>query len=96
METNSLLNIEVAYAKAEEQLILAVQLEQGATLEEAIKRSGILQRFPEIDLKRQSVGVFSQPRDLSDLVQEGDRIEIYRPLSIDPKEARRLRARLKS
>ena len=92
MEKNDWLAIEVAYAKPEEQLILTLQVSAGATLEEAIRQSGILQRFPEIDLETQAVGVFSQPRELSDLVREGDRIEIYRPLLMDPKEARRLKA----
>ena len=57
-----------------------------------IDRSGILDIFPEIDLGKQKVGIFSQARGLMDIVKEGDRIEIYRLLVIDPKEARRKRA----
>ncbi len=93
MATNNLLSIEVAYAKPEEQVILTLQVSTGTTLGEAIRQSGILQRFPEIDLQQQAIGVFSQPRKLTDGVEEGDRIEIYRPLLIDPKEARRLKAK---
>jgi putative ubiquitin-RnfH superfamily antitoxin RatB of RatAB toxin-antitoxin module len=93
MEISKLIRIEVAYAKPEVQVILALELEAGATIEEAIQRSGLLERFPEIDLAQQAVGVFSQPRQLNEVVKEGDRIEIYRPLKQDPKEARREKAR---
>jgi len=87
------LTIEVAYAKPEEQVILSLEVRAGICLEEAIRQSGILERFPEIDLEQQAIGIFSQPRTLSDRVVAGDRIEIYRPLLADPKEARRLRAK---
>ena len=85
--------IEVAYARPDKQIILTVEVEEQSTIETAIQRSGILTAFPEINLAKQSVGVFSKPRSLSDLVEEGDRIEIYRPLIIDPKEARRAKAK---
>ena len=52
-----------------------------------------LQKFPELELAKLRVGVFSKPRQLTDRVQEGDRIEIYRRLLIDPKEARRIKAK---
>lgn len=92
MEKNEKLSIEVAYATAEQQVIATLQVEVGCTLEKAIERSGIPLQFPEIDLKKQPVGIFSQPKALDAEVQDGDRIEIYRELLADPKEIRRLKA----
>jgi uncharacterized protein len=88
--------IEVAYAKPERQLIIPLKIKPDSTVEEAILQSGILREFPEIDLKQQAVGVFSQPRQLMDKVLEGDRIEIYRPLAQDPKDRRRAKAKAKT
>ena len=87
------ITVEVAYATPEQQQIFVVQVLEGSSIETAIDRSGVLEMFPEIDLLQQKVGVFSKPRKLSDVVRAGERIEIYRPLLIDPKEARRKRAR---
>lgn len=87
------IRVEVAYARPDTQRILGVEVEAGCTIETAIRNSGILDLFPEIDLATQAVGIFSKARRLSDLVNAGDRIEIYRPLVIDPKEARRARER---
>lgn len=86
------ITVEVAYATPEQQRIIELQVAVACTIEAAIKQSGILELFPDIDLSKQQVGVFSQPRQLTDIVNDGDRIEIYRPLAIDPKEARRARA----
>jgi hypothetical protein len=86
------IKVEVAYATPETQRIVEVLVPEGSTIEAVIDRSGVLEIFPEIDLMKQPVGIFSQKKKLSDLVSEGDRIEIYRPLVIDPKEARRRRA----
>ncbi|MHB1948366.1 MAG: RnfH family protein [Gammaproteobacteria bacterium] len=93
MEHDKYIFIEIAYARPDQQKILSVEVKEGATIEEAIDRSGILEIFPEIDLTKQKVGIFSQIKKLTDRVKEGDRIEIYRPLLIDPKEARRKRAK---
>jgi len=87
-----LLAVEVAYARAEEQVVLALEVEPGTTLREAIARSGLLARFPEIDLRVNGVGVFGRVRNVDEVVAAGDRIEIYRPLPEDPKEIRRRRA----
>jgi putative ubiquitin-RnfH superfamily antitoxin RatB of RatAB toxin-antitoxin module len=95
MAMNKLIRVEVAYARPDLQQIVALEVEAGSTIEKVIQQSGIMGLFPEINLARQKVGIFSKPRDLSDLVNDGDRIEIYRPLIIDPKEARRARARKK-
>lgn len=87
-----MLNVEVAYAKFDQQLIVEIQILPGTTLESAIRQSGILALFPEINLETASFGVFSMPKDRSFVVNSGDRIEIYRSLLIDPKEARRIKA----
>jgi len=87
------IKIEVAYATSKQQCIIAIQVDADCTLEEAIDCSGILRVFPEIDLVKQKVGVFGKQRKLTDLLQQDDRIEIYRSLIIDPKEARRKRAK---
>ncbi len=86
------LNIEVAYALPEKQFLLPVKVANGATIEDVIIASGILSLGADIDLKKNKVGIYSRPAKLGDLVQDGDRIEIYRPLLADPKELRRKRA----
>jgi putative ubiquitin-RnfH superfamily antitoxin RatB of RatAB toxin-antitoxin module len=90
------MNVEVAYAKPGEQVILSLAVAEGETVEAVIRKSGILERFPEIDLEQNRVGIFSKPCKLDQSVRTGDRIEIYRPLIADPKEARRTRATRKS
>lgn len=67
-------------------------VEPGATIESVIHASGMLARYPEIDLGKNEVGIFSRRKKITDEVNEGDRVEIYRPLQCDPKEARRARA----
>ena len=89
----AVIKVEVVYGDSRQQKLLAVEVEKDATIEEVIHRSGILDVFPEIDLDKNKVGVFSKQKKLLDLVQDGDRIEIYRSLQIDPKEARRTRAK---
>ncbi|MDI1279725.1 RnfH family protein [Methylobacter sp.] len=87
-----MVNVEVAYAKPEQQIIVTLAMEEGATVEAAIKASGLLELFPEIALSELKAGIFGVACKLDQLVREGDRIEIYRPLVHDPKEARRQRA----
>lgn len=70
---------------------VAVELAAGATLVDALRASGLLERHPQIDLAVLKVGVWSEIRSLDAPLRERDRVEIYRPLQIDPKEARRLR-----
>ena len=84
--------VEVAYATPKKQLILVVPFQDAMTAEQAINESGILQRFPELDIASSSVGIFSKPCKLDTPLREGDRVEIYRPLIADPKEVRRQRA----
>lgn len=84
--------VEVAYARPESQLILEVDGEEGITVAEAIERSGITKAYPEINLDEQKVGIFGKATTLKTVLVEGDRVEIYRKLIADPKEARRKRA----
>lgn len=90
----AMITIEVAYAKPDAQILLSVQVPLGTTLLEAVERSGIVRQFPEINLQAATLGIFSriEKNPASYIVQEGDRVEIYRPLLIDPKEARKARA----
>jgi len=85
--------VEVAYALPKRQVILALDVAADATIEAVIRRSGILEQFPDIDLASNKVGVFGKPAKLSDTLRPGDRVEIYRPLIADPKEVRKQRAR---
>ncbi len=85
--------IEVAYAAStREQVVVSFDIPAGSTVEHAIRVSGILDRFPHIDLSADAVGIFGQRASLKDTVSNGDRVEIYRPLVVDPKQARKRRA----
>jgi putative ubiquitin-RnfH superfamily antitoxin RatB of RatAB toxin-antitoxin module len=86
------LHIEVAYALPERQLVIPLLVDEGTSVERAIVLSGLLERRQDIDLAVNRVGVFSRPVKLTDKVSDGDRIEIYRPLTADPREIRRRRA----
>ena len=86
------IQVEVAYALPDQQVILTLNVPAGTNVEEIIKRSGILERFPEIDLTQNKIGVFSKLTKLDALLRNKDRVEIYRPLIADPKEVRRKRA----
>lgn len=88
----SRVRVQVVYARADEQVVLSVEAPPDATIERVIRDSGILTRFPEIDVAHHAVGIYGVRASLRDPVRDGDRIEIYRPLHVDPKEARRRRA----
>ena len=89
-------NIEVAYATPQRQALIRLEVLPGCTLRQAIERSGILREFPEISLAQCKLGIFGHLRQLDDPVEAGDRVEIYRELTADPKQARRLRAKRKA
>ncbi len=91
-----MISITVAYAKLNHQVEIPLQVEENCTVALAINRSGLLQQFPEIHLNKASVGINSRKVALDDLVCAGDRVEIYRPLLVDPKQARLKRALLSS
>jgi len=86
------LTVEVAYALPNQQLIIPVQVSHETTAEQAIKVSGILAKFPEIDLNQNQIGIFGKLIKLDTTLRNLDRIEIYRPLIADPKEVRKQRA----
>lgn len=90
--TEEKIEVEVAYAKPERQLILRVRGLVGMTVAQAIERSGIVEQFPEIDRASAKVGIFSKAAKMDQVLRAGDRVEIYRPLIADPKEARKKRA----
>jgi putative ubiquitin-RnfH superfamily antitoxin RatB of RatAB toxin-antitoxin module len=89
-----LIRVEVAYALPDRQKIIALTVEENCSVLDAAQRSGIDREFPEIDWTNAQFGIFSHPieQPAQQLVRDGDRIEIYRPLLIDPKEVRKQRA----
>jgi putative ubiquitin-RnfH superfamily antitoxin RatB of RatAB toxin-antitoxin module len=89
---NPLITIEVAYILPQQSLIIPLNIEMGSGVSQAIVLSNILTHFPHIDLNSVSVGIFGQICSLDHILTQGDRVEIYRPLLCDPKQARRNRA----
>ena len=87
--------IEVAYALPEEQVLISLDVEVGTTAEQAVKLSGILEQFPDIDLSKNKLGIFGKVTNADQILRDKDRVEIYRPLIADPKESRRRRAEKK-
>ena len=87
------LQIQVCYALPAESFIADLSLPEGATLAQAVRESGVLQRHPAIDLATQKLGIFGKLKPADTVLRDGDRIEIYRPLQADPKETRRRRAK---
>lgn len=83
------MQVEVVYLSKEKQIHLQVEMAPGSTLHQVLKQSGILLQCKELDIRHLSVGVFAKPKQLSDVVMPGDRVEIYRPLECDPKAMRR-------
>lgn len=88
----AMLTIEVVHAGVDRQLLRAVEVPAGSTVQQALLISGVGNEFPELDLTQCPVGIFGKAVSQARIVEQGDRIEIYRPLLADPKEIRRLRA----
>ena len=84
--------VEVAYALPEEQVIISIKVPTIFNVQQAIEKSGIQKKFPSIDLSKNKVGIFGKKTTLDHTLNDRDRIEIYRPLILDPKEMRRKRA----
>lgn len=84
--------VELVYALPDEQILLKSEVPKGTTIAEAVKLSGILAKFPEIDLGKNKFGIFGKLSKADTVLREKDRVEIYRPLIADPKEIRRKRA----
>lgn len=95
MDNNEKIFIEVAYALPEEQVLISLDVEQGTTVEQAVKLSGVLENFSDIDLTKNKFGIFGKATKLDEVLRDKDRVEIYRPLIADPKESRRKRAEKK-
>jgi len=89
------INIEVAYALPEQQVIIPLQVNVGTTVMQAIELSGVLEQFADIDITSSKVGIFGKAEKPDTELREKDRVEIYRPLIADPKESRRKRAEKK-
>ena len=87
-----MLQIQVCYARPDKQELVDLKLPEGATLQQALDQSGLLQKHPEIDLKKNKFGIFAKLSKLDAVLRDKDRVEIYRPLIADPKEVRRKRA----
>ena len=93
-DVGSMIRVVVAYSAAPRQVDhVELTLPAGATVDDALRASGLLERHPGIDIGTQKIGVWGKLRALSDPLREGDRVELYRPLKVDPKEARRQRHR---
>ena len=86
------INVELVYALPTQQMLLKSEVPKGTTIAEAVKLSGILDKFPEIDVEKGRFGIFGKLSKVDAVLRVKDRIEIYRPLIADPKEVRRKRA----
>ncbi len=88
------MQVEVVYATAEQQWLLVVEVAPGTTLREAVRLSGIAEQVPGLDVEACPLGIFGKVVNeaAKQAVEEGDRIELYRPLLVDPKEVRKQRA----
>jgi putative ubiquitin-RnfH superfamily antitoxin RatB of RatAB toxin-antitoxin module len=86
------LQVYVVYATPQEEFIHPMRVAPGTTIGQAIETSGVLARFPEINLVTQPVGIYARKKTLETVLRDRDRVEIYRPLVADPKDSRRKRA----
>ncbi len=84
--------VEIAYALPHQQILLSQQIPPETTAEQAIRQSGLLEKYPEIDLAKNKVGIFGKLAKLETVLRDKDRVEIYRALIADPKEVRKKRA----
>ncbi len=83
------INVGVAYAGNKKQVWLKLDVPEGSSIQQVIELSGLLEQFPEIDLSNQKVGIFGKISKLDTTVKQGDRIEIYRPITADPETVER-------
>ncbi len=88
-----MITVEVVFAEPDEQRLIELEVEEGATVAEVLDASGIYSRFRDANLSELPVGIWGTVVERDAAVRDGDRVEIYRPLEMDPREARRLRAR---
>jgi putative ubiquitin-RnfH superfamily antitoxin RatB of RatAB toxin-antitoxin module len=86
------IQLEVTYAKPERQEVVSLKLPAGSTIKQDIEASGLMARYPEIDLAKTKVGIYGKLSRMDTVVRDHDRVELYRPLIADPKEVRKQRA----
>ena len=90
------MRVAVAVAFPDRQEVIDVELPEGATVAEAIAAARLAEHFPMLAVERLESGIWGKARERSAPLRDGDRVELYRPLQADPKEARRARARLRT
>lgn len=83
------MNVGIAYADKFKQIWLKLDVPEGSTVRDAIEKSGLLKQFPDIDLEQQKVGLFGKLTRLDTVLEEGTRVEIYRPITADPETVER-------
>lgn len=93
MRETSQVAVSVVCAEPERAFNVDLILPDGATVADAIAQSGIREAWPDLEIRADRIGIFARKASLDMMLRDGDRVEIYRPLKIDPKEARRLRAK---
>lgn len=86
------IDVEVCYPLRDQQPVVKLKLDAGSTLQQAVEASGLLEKFPEIDLKKNKFGIYAKLSKPDVVLRDRDRVEIYRPLIADPKEVRKQRA----
>lgn len=89
LDIQPMINVGVAYGRTTKQVWLKINVPEGSTIQDAINQSGILEMFPDIDLNTQKVGIFGKIAKLDKVLAEGDRVEIYRPITADPETVER-------
>ena len=92
MSGPTVIHVEVVYATPQRQEVVALELREGATVAQAIEASGLAALFDDFEADSSRLGIFSRKVGPGHILRDGDRVEVYRPLVIDPKEARRKRA----
>jgi putative ubiquitin-RnfH superfamily antitoxin RatB of RatAB toxin-antitoxin module len=88
------MNIEVVYIAHNCEFLVCIEVLEGATVEQAIKQSGLLEKHPDIAFDKNEVGIFGELVSLETILKKGDRVEVNRPLTMDPMQARRLKAKV--
>lgn len=92
-DANDMISIQLCYATPEYEFLRTFDVPAGSTLEQALRRSGLLEERGEIELAQVAVGIYGKKKTLHTILRAHDRVEVYRPLLADPKESRRRRAR---
>jgi Uncharacterized protein conserved in bacteria len=85
------IEVEVVYLSPTEQAIVPLLINEDTSLGDAIALSGLFEKFPDLDLQHHKTGIFGKIMPLNTILKNGDRVEIYRPLRIDPKQKRQAR-----